>query len=169
MIFDLTVPQFIKSLKNFDTILDKAAAHADMKKFDFDVLTNSRLAPDMFPFVRQVQIMCDTAKLCASRLTGKTAPVQEDNEKTFSDIKARVQSVIAYLETMKPEDYKNAKDAVITQPRWEGKTLSGEDYVIHHAIPNFYFHLTTAYAILRNNGVEIGKKDYLGPIPYKMP
>lgn len=169
MYFDLTVPQFIKSLKNFMAIMDKAAAHADAKKFDVEILLNSRLAPDMFPFTRQVQITCDTAKLCASRLTGKAAPVQEDNEKTFNDVKNRIQSVITYLESFKPEDYTNAAKAVITQPRWEGKTLTGEQYVIHHAIPNFYFHMTTAYAILRNNGVDVGKKDYLGDLPFKLP
>ncbi len=169
MIFELTVPQFIKSLKNFDAMLDKAAAFADMKKFETEVLLNARLAPDMFAFTRQVQIMCDTAKLCASRLTTKPAPVQEDNEKTVAEIKARVQSVITYLETFKPEDYKNAAAVTVTQPRWEGKSLTGEQFVIHHAIPNFYFHLTAAYAILRHNGVEVGKKDYLGQMPYKLP
>lgn len=169
MLYELTVPQFIKSLKNLDAMLDKAAAHADSKKFDFEVLLQSRLAPDMFNFTRQVQIMCDTAKLCAARLTNKTAPVQEDNEKTFKEIKARIQSVITFLESMKPEDYKNAAEVTITQPRWEGKTLTGEQYVVHHAIPNFYFHMTTAYALLRHNGVEVGKKDFLGPMPYKLP
>lgn len=169
MIFDLTVPQFIKTLKNLDACLDKAAGFADSKKFEMEVLLNSRLAPDQFPLTRQIQIVCDTAKLGASRLTGKAAPVQEDNEKTLSEVKARIQSVITYLEGMKPEDYKNAATAVITQPRWEGKTLTGEQYVIHHVIPNFYFHTTTAYSILRHNGVDIGKKDYLGTLPYKMP
>jgi hypothetical protein len=169
MIYELTIPQFIKTLKNLNLILDKAAAFADSKKFEIEVLLQSRLAPDQFNFIRQVQIACDTAKLCASRLTGKSAPVQEDNEKTLSEIKARIESVIHYLETFKIEDFKNAASAVITQPRWEGKTLNGNDYVIHHAIPNFYFHVTTAYSILRHNGVEIGKKDFLGPIPYKLP
>lgn len=169
MIFDLTVPQFIKTLKNLNNFLDKAAAHADSKKFEMEVLLNSRLAPDQFPLTRQIQIVCDTAKLAASRLTGKPAPVQEDNEKTLAEVKARIQSVITYLEGMKPEDYTNAATAVITQPRWEGKTLTGYDYVIHHVIPNFYFHVTTAYSIMRHNGVDLGKKDFLGTLPYKMP
>lgn len=169
MIYDLTVPQFAKTLKNLNAILDKAAGFADSKKFEMDVLLQSRLAPDQFNFIRQVQIACDTAKLGASRLTGKAAPTQEDNEKTLTEIKARLQSVITYLESFKPEDFKNAMSATITQPRWEGKSLTGEQYVVHHMIPNFYFHVTTAYAILRHNGVDIGKKDYLGAMPYKMP
>lgn len=169
MIFDLTVPQFIKTLKNLDAILDKAAGFADSKKVEMEVLLNSRLAPDQFPLTRQIQIVCDTAKLGASRLTGKAAPVQEDNEKTLAEVKARIQSVIKYLESFKEEDYKNAATATITQPRWEGKTLTGNDYVIHHVIPNFYFHVTTAYSILRHNGVDVGKKDYLGALPYKLP
>ncbi len=169
MIYDLTVTQFIKTLKNLDSFLEKAAGFADSKKFEVDVLLQSRLAPDQFNFIRQVQIACDTAKLGASRLTGKPAPTQEDNEKTLSEVKARIQSVIAYLESFKPEDYKNAGNAVITQPRWEGKTLTGNEYVIHHMIPNLYFHVTTAYSILRHNGVDVGKKDFLGAMPYKLP
>lgn len=169
MIFELTVPQFIKTLKNLNGFLDKAAGFADSKKFEMDVLLNSRLAPDQFPLTRQIQIVCDTAKLGASRLTGKAAPVNEDNEKTLAEVKARIQGTIAYLESMKPEDFKNAATATITTPRWEGKTLTGNDYVIHHVIPNFYFHVTTAYAIMRHNGVDLGKKDYLGEIPYKLP
>lgn len=169
MIFELTVPQFIKTLKNLNGFLDKAAGYADSKKFEMDVLLNSRLAPDQFPLTRQIQIVCDTAKLGVSRLTGKAAPVNEDNEKTLAEVKARIQGTIAYLESMKPEDFKNAATATITTPRWEGKTLTGNDYVIHHVIPNFYFHVTTAYAIMRHNGVDLGKKDFLGEIPYKLP
>lgn len=169
MIYDLTVPQFIKTLKNLDAMLDKAAGYADSKKFEMDVLLNARLAPDQFPLTRQIQIVCDTAKLGASRLTGKSAPVQEDNEKTLADVKARIQSVITYLQTFKNEDYKNAETITVTQPRWEGKTLTGLEYAIHHVIPNFYFHVTTAYAIMRHNGVDLGKKDFLGQMPYKMP
>ena len=167
--YELTVTQFIKTLKNMDTFLEKAAGFADSKKFEVDILLQSRLAPDQFNFIRQVQIACDTAKLGASRLTGKPAPIQEDNEKTLPELKARIQSIVTYLESFKPEDYKNAGNAVITQPRWEGKTLTGSEYAVHHMIPNLYFHVTTAYAILRHNGVDVGKKDYLGAMPYKLP
>jgi hypothetical protein len=169
MIYDLLVPQFIKTLKNLDSMLDKAAGYADSKKFDMAVLLDSRLAPDQFPLTRQIQIVCDTAKLGASRLTGKPAPTQEDNEKTLSEVRARIASVVTYLETFNVEDYKNAATITVTQPRWEGKTLTGEQYAIHHVIPNFYFHVTTAYSILRHNGVDVGKKDFLGTLPYKMP
>lgn len=169
MIYDLTVTQFMKALKNLDGILDKGNEFAASKKIDMEVLLQSRLAPDQFNLIRQVQIACDTAKLGASRLTGKAAPVQEDNEKTLPELKARIQSVISYLEQFKPEDYANAANAVVTQPRWEGKTLTGSQYAIEHMIPNIYFHITTAYSILRHNGVEVGKKDFLGPMPYKLP
>lgn len=169
MIYELTVPQFIKTLKNLNNILDKAAGFADSKKFESEVLLNSRLAPDMLPLIRQIHIACDTAKLGASRLTGKSAPVNEDNEKTLAEIKARIDGTISYLKTMNIEDYKNSANVTITTPRWEGKTLTGEQYAVHHVIPNFYFHVTTAYAILRHNGLDIGKKDFLGELPYKLP
>lgn len=169
MIYELTVTQFIKTLKNLDSFLDKAAGYADSKKFDVEVLLQSRLAPDQFNLIRQVQIACDTAKLGASRLTGKAAPSHDDSEKTLAEVKARIQSTIAYLESFKPEDYKNAATTTVTQPRWEGKTLTGNEYVIHHMIPNLYFHVTTAYSILRHNGVDVGKKDFLGAMPYRLP
>lgn len=163
----MTVPPFIKGLRNLNEILGKGAQFADAKKVPFDVLLNSRLAPDQFPLTRQIQIVCDTAKLCASRLSGATAPVQEDNEKSLPELQARIQSVISYLETFKIDQYTEAAGRHVTQPRWEGKYLTGEDYALNHAVPNFYFHLTTAYSILRHNGVEVGKKDFLGPMPFK--
>jgi hypothetical protein len=166
MIYELTVTQFTKMLQNLDAILDKAAAHADVKKFDVNVLMSARLAPDQFEFVRQVQTACDTAKLGAARLTGKDAPVHEDKEKTFPELRTRVRETIAFLKTLKESDYVNAGTQRITQPRWQGKWLTGHEYVVHHVIPNFYFHFTTAYAILRHNGVDVGKKDYLGAMPY---
>jgi uncharacterized protein len=121
----------------------------------------------MFPMIRQIQITCDTAKLAASRLTGLEAPIHDDKEVTLSEIKTRIDSVITYLKGFKPEDFKAAAECKISQPRWEGKWLTGEEYALHHVLPNFYFHMTTTYSILRHNGVEIGKKDYLGPMPYK--
>ena len=167
MLYEITVPQYIKMLKNLNAILDKAASYAASKKFETDVLLQTRLAPDQFPFVRQIQIVCDTAKLGTSRLTGKDAPVNDDKEKTWDEIKNRIQTTIAYLEKFSASDFKGAEDKKITQPRWEGKWLSGSEYVHQHALPNFYFHITTAYSILRNNGVDVGKKDYLGTLPYK--
>ncbi len=167
MLFEITVPQFIKMLTNLNNCLDKATAYADHKKFDIDVLLNSRLAPDQFNFIRQVQIATDTAKLGTARLAGKDAPAYEDNEKTLAEVKARIQKTIDYLKTFKAEDFKGAEERHISQPRWEGKYLTGFEYAAQHALPNIYFHVTTAYSILRHNGVEVGKKDYLGEMPYK--
>lgn len=167
MLFDMTVPQFTKTLHNLNLILDKADAYATEKKFESEVLMNARLAPDMLNFIRQIQIACDTAKFCASRVTGKDAPSHDDSEKTLADCKKRIQSTINYLEGFSAKDFSGAETKHVTTPRWEGKYLTGSEYILHHAVPNFYFHVTTAYAILRHNGVNIGKKDYLGEIPYK--
>jgi uncharacterized protein len=167
MLFDMTVTPFIKSLTNLNTILDKAEAHATAKKIDMEVLLNTRLIADMLPMGRQIQIACDSAKLCASRLSGKDAPVNDDTEKTLADYKARINGTISYLRDFNAADFKGGETKHITQPRWEGKYLTGMEYAMEHAIPNVYFHVTMAYAILRMNGVEIGKKDYLGELPYK--
>lgn len=167
MLYEITVPQFIKMLKNLNRILDIGAQFAESKKIDTEVLLQSRLAPDQFNLIRQVQIACDTAKLGASRLTAKEAPIHEDKEKTLPELKARIEDVIKYLGTFKPEDFNGAEERKISQPRWEGKYLTGAEFVGQHVLPNIYFHITTAYSILRHNGVEIGKKDYLGEMPYK--
>jgi hypothetical protein len=167
MLYDLIVPQFTKMLNNLNFILDKAALSAESRKFEVEVLLNSRLAPDQFNLIRQVQIACDTAKLGAARLAGKDAPVHEDTEKTLPELKARIESVVKYLGTFKPEDFQGAHERKISQPRWEGKYLTGSEYAVQHAVPNIYFHITTAYSILRKNGVDVGKKDYLGDMPFK--
>ncbi len=169
MYYDLTVVQFTKMLGNLCEILNKATAHAEAKKFDMTVLLNSRLAPDQFNFIRQIQITCDTAKLGVARLTGKTdtVPVHADTETTLAELVARIQSVQDYLGSFSSTDFANADSIKVTNPRWEAKHLLGYDFLIQHVIPNFYFHFSTAYAILRHNGVDIGKKDYLGAMPYK--
>lgn len=167
MFHELTVVQFTKMLQNLDGILEKASAFADTKKFDFEVLLQSRLAPDQFSLLRQVQITCDTAKLGASRLTGKEAPFHDDKEKSLPEIRKRIQEVAAFLAGVSPKDFQGAEEKRISQPRWEGKYMTGHEYLIQHVIPNFYFHLTTAYSILRSNGVDIGKKSYLGEMPFK--
>lgn len=167
MYYEIIVTQFTKMLKNLNALLDKVAQFADSKKIDVEVLLNSRLAPDQFNFIRQIQIASDTAKLGAARLTAKEAPVFEDNEKTLPELKARIEKTISFLATLSPKDFEGAEDRKITQPRWEGKYLTGKEFAIEHAIPNLFFHVTTAYSILRHNGVEIGKKDYLGTMPYK--
>ncbi len=169
MFYEITITQFSKMLRNLGHILDKAAAEAELKKVDFSVYLGSRLAPDQFNLTRQVQIACDTAKLCAARLTGKTAPVHEDNETTLPELKARIQQVLDYLATFTPADYKDAATIKVSQPRWEGKYLTGAEFAVQHAIPNLHFHIVTAYSILRHNGIAIGKKDYLGDMPFKTP
>ncbi|MFP5459413.1 MAG: DUF1993 family protein [Bacteriovoracia bacterium] len=165
--YNQLIPPFIKSLKNLETIMEQGQAHAIAKKIDMTVLLNARLIADQFPLLRQIQIACDTAKLGAARLSGKEAPVHDDKEATWPELKTRIHQVIAFLESMKPQDFAGAEERKITQPRWEGKWMTGEDYLRHHAIPNIYFHVTTAYSILRANGVDVGKKTYLGEMPYK--
>jgi hypothetical protein len=161
--------QFAKMLHNLSILLDKGQALAETKKFDAEVLLNARLAPDMLSLTRQVQIACDSVKLGASRLTGREAPVNDDREKTIPELKARIESTLGFVTSLKETDFKDWEERKISQPRWEGKWLTGHDYFHQHIIPNVYFHITTAYAILRHNGVDIGKKTYLGEMPYKMP
>lgn len=167
MLYEITVPQFMKMLRNLNAILGKADAFAESKKIDVGVLLNSRLAPDQFNLIRQIQIACDTAKLGAARLTGKEAPIHDDNESSLPQLRARIEHVISYLASLSAADFQGAEERKISQPRWEGKWLSGKEFATQHAIPNLYFHITTAYSILRHNGVEVGKKDYLGELPFK--
>lgn len=169
MLYDLTVVQFSKMLKNLSAILEMGEEFAESKKIDVSVLLNSRLAPDQFNLIRQVQIACDTAKLGVARLAGKqdSAPKHEDNETTLLELQTRIQSVLDYIATFKAEDLADAETIKVSQPRWEGKYLTGFEFAVQHAIPNLYFHVTTAYAILRHNGVNVGKKNYLGAMPYK--
>lgn len=169
MIYPIVISQFSKMLGNLGNILDKAAAHAETKKFDMEVLLQARLSPDQFNLIRQVQVACDTAKLAAARLADKEqdAPIHADTETNLIEAKARLQSVIDYLQTFKAADFDGAAQRRITQPRWKGKSLSGEEFLLQHAVPNLYFHVTTTYAILRHNGVEVGKKDFLGELPFK--
>ncbi len=167
MFYSVTFNQFAKVLQNFSAILDKAAHYAETKKIEPEVLWSSRLAPDQFNFTRQLQITCDTAKLAAARLANKEAPVHGDAEKTLPELKARLESVITYLKSFSEKDFADASTRQVTQARWKGDYLTGEEYFVQHAIPNFYFHVTTAYSILRHNGVDIGKTDYLGKLPFK--
>ncbi len=158
-----------KLLGQLDKWLDAAEAHAKAKSFDPNVFITLRLAPDQFAFVRQVQSTCDTAKLGISRITGKSAPSHPDTEQTLEELRARVRAVIGYLDGFSADDLKGAGDAVVTTPRWEGRVMSGADYFNEHVVPNFYFHLTHCYAILRHNGVALGKRDYLGALTQRQP
>ena len=161
--------QMKKQLGQLDKWLGTAEEFAKAKGFDPGIVLGLRLAPDQFAFAQQVQTACDTAKLAASRLTGKAAETHADTEKTLEELRARVRSVIAYLDGFSAKDFEGAAAKVITQPRWEGKWMTGADYFVEHAVPNFYFHLTTAYAILRHNGVKLGKRDYLGTLNQRAP
>lgn len=161
--------QWKKMLGQVDKWLEAATAFATTKSFDPNVFLELRLAPDQFRFARQVQIACDTAKLGASRLTGKEAPVHADDEKTIEDLRARVKSTIAFLDGLTEKDFADVEARSITQPRWEGKTMSGTNYFLEHAMPNFGFHITHVYAILRHNGVNLGKRDYLGALTMRAP
>jgi uncharacterized protein len=164
-----TFGQMKKLLGQLDRWLEAAATTAKEKSFDPNLFLGFRLSPDQFAFARQVQTCCDTVKLAASRLTGKAAPAHPDTEQTLDELRARVQSVITYLDGFSAKDFEGAATATVTQPRWEGKTMTGADYFLEHAVPNFFFHLTTAYAILRHNGVSIGKRDYLGALTLHAP
>jgi hypothetical protein len=168
MIYE-TIRQMKKMLGNLDKWLEAAGSYAQLKSFDPNVFMGLRLAPDQFAFARQVQTACDTVKAAAARLGGKEAPVHADTEQTLEELRARVRSVIAYLDTFTAKDFEAGPTRVISQPRWEGKTMSGADYFLEHALPNFFFHLTHAYAILRHNGVSIGKRDYLGALTFRAP
>lgn len=168
MYFDV-FGQMKKQLRQMTTWFDLAEAHAKTKGFDPSVLIGARLAPDQFPLSRQVQIACDTAKLGASRLTGKDAPSHADTEQTFAELRARIASVLAYLDGFTAEDFRETATRLVTQPRWEGKVMTGHDYFLEHVVPNFFFHASHVYALLRHNGVSVGKRDYLGPLSQRMP
>ena len=164
-----TVCQMKKMLGQLDKWLEAAAANAKKKSFEPDRFLEFRLAPDQFALARQVQVSCDTAKQVAARLTGKEAPSQPDTEKTLEELHARVRWVVAYLEGFSEKDFEGAAARVISQPRWEGKVMSGADYFMEHGLPNFFFHVTHVFAILRHNGVDIGKRDYLGALSQRAP
>jgi uncharacterized protein len=161
--YQASIPIFVRVLNNLSAILEKAVAHAEAKKIDPVVLVNSRLFPDMFPLSRQVQIASDTAKGCAARLAGVEPPKYEDNETTFPELIARVRKTTDYLGTFTPEQIDGSEERTITlRMRDTTKTLTGMPYLLHNALPNFYFHVITAYGILRHCGIEIGKQDFLG-------
>jgi len=166
-LYDATVPVFTKQLAAIDKWLDKAAALADAKKFELDVLAGARLAPDQYSFARQIQAACDQAKYTVAKLTGTEPPSHPDTEKTIAELRQRVQTVIAYLATFKPDDFNGAEERGCSHSWMGGKSMRGGDYLDHFALPNFYFHLTTAYDILRHNGVPLGKMDYIASLPLR--
>jgi len=161
--YQASVPRFVNILGNLSNILEKAQAHVDAKKLDPATLATYRLFPDMLPMTKQIQIACDTAKGVVARLAGVEIPVYEDNEKTLVDLKARVAKTITFMQTLTPGQIDGTEDKEIVIKRGDKEThYKGMQFLLGHALPNFYFHVTTAYNILRHNGIEIGKRDYLG-------
>jgi hypothetical protein len=163
--YDVSIPVLTLGLTNLSSMIDKAVAHAEAKKFDSLVLAQSRLFPDMFAFSRQVQIACDMAKGCAARLAGIEVPKYEDNETTMAELKARIAKTRAFVSSVQASQLKDAasRDIVITFP---GNSLkfNGLSYLTTYVLPNFYFHCSMVYALLRHNGVQLGKQDFLGKI-----
>lgn len=160
-LFLASVPQLRGMLSGVPGWLDKAAAHAQAKGFDPDLLLSARLAPDQHPLVRQLQAACDTAKFAAARLTGRESPKHPDTETTMVEVRARVASVVSYLGDFAEKDFEGASARVVTLPFLPGKAMIAGDYLNQMALPNFYFHLSHAYAILRHNGVDLGKRDFI--------
>lgn len=161
----ITVPVFVRALTNLAAILDKAAAHCEAKKIDPAVLIGMRLYPDMFPLLRQVRIACDFAKGAVARLAAQEVPKWEDNEVSFADLKARIERTIEFVSAFTPAQIDAAPGRSVTVTmRGEDKTFEAMHYLLVMALPNFWFHTTTAYAILRHAGVELGKRDFIGPV-----
>jgi uncharacterized protein len=160
------IAQLTRNLKMVEKWLDKAEAHAASKKFDVSVLMTARLAPDMQPFVYQVQSACDYVKGAAAWLSGQVPPKHEDNEQTIGEVRARVQKTLTFVESVKELQYAEASQRTVSMSWAPGKVLAGEDYLLQMVVPNVYFHLSMAYAMLRHNGVDVGKIDFLGPLSF---
>lgn len=163
-----TVPQFKRLLQNVERWIDKTTAFAESKKFDPNTLLSARLAPDMFALVRQIQATCDQCKLTCARLTAKDPPKHPDTEETFDELRKRLHSVISYLDSFTPADFDGADERLISNQFFpEGKAMLGVDYLVERQLPNVYFHSSMVYAILRHNGVDVGKGDFIGQVTYK--
>ena len=163
--YQASVPRILNMLTNLSHLLDKAQTHIEAKKLNESALTQFRLYPDMFPLVRQVQIACDTAKGVVARLAGVDIPVDEDSEVSVADLKQRIAKTSAFIETFSASQIDGTEDKDIITKRGDKEThYKGMQFLLNHAMPNVYFHITITYAILRHNGVEIGKRDYLGKV-----
>ena len=164
-LYQASVPSFLQTLGALSTILTKAAAHAETKKIDPSVLINARLAPDMYAFARQIQIATDHAKGAAARLANVEVPSFPDTETTFAELQTRITKTIDYIKTLKPAQFEGGETRDVTlKVGPQTMTWKGATYLFHFAFPNFYFHAATAYDILRHNGVEVGKRDFIGTI-----
>jgi uncharacterized protein len=161
--YQASVPVLIHMLGNLTKIIDKALAHAEAKKIDPAVFVNARLAPDMYPLSKQIQIATDMAKGCAARLAGVEVPSFEDNETTFAELQARIAKTVTFLQSVTAEQINGSEERSVTL-KLRGKDVNfiGQPYLLYFVLPNFYFHVTTTYDILRHNGVELGKMDFVG-------
>jgi hypothetical protein len=158
-----SVPVFKQMLGSLSDLIEKADAHAVERKIDSNVLLQARLFPDMFPFLRQITIAADFAKGACARLAGVDVPKYEDTEQSFSELKARIAKTVAFIDTLPASDIDGSEERDITTSAGpNSKSFKGQRYLLHYALPQFLFHVTTAYAILRHNGVEVGKKDFMG-------
>jgi hypothetical protein len=167
-LYAATVPQFKRILQNVERWLDKAIAFAGDKKFDPNTLLTARLAPDQFALVRQIQAVADQTKLTCARLTAKDAPKHPDTEQSIDELRKRLHSVISYLDSFSPADFEGAAERLVASPAFpEGKVMLGSDYLVERQLPNVYFHASMVYAILRHNGVDLGKSDFIGQATYR--
>jgi len=166
-LYDISVPVFVKMLGNLVLILEKGQVWAKEEGKTEEEILQSKLAPDMFPFVRQVQITSDAAKGIAARLAGEEAPKMEDNESTFGELIARVQKTVVYLESLDRTKFEGALDRQIPFPYVPNTYMLGHEALLQSSLPNFFFHVTTTYNILRNQGMPLGKSDYVGVLPLK--
>ncbi|WP_035853131.1 DUF1993 domain-containing protein [Deefgea rivuli] len=162
--YQLTVPVYARALKQLAHLLDKAAEYAAAKKVSDETMLALRLAPDMLNLTKQIQIACDSAKFAVARLSGTVAPKHEDNEKSFSELQARIAATLRFVESLPQAAFVDAEKKTITLSFMPDNPMTAEFYLLSFVQPNFYFHVTTAYAILRSNGVEIGKQDYIGAV-----
>ena len=161
--YEACVPTISRALENLAAVLEKAAAQIDTKKIDPSVFVSARLFPDMFPLAKQVQIASDISKGGSARLAGVEPPAYEDNEATFADLAQRCRKTVEFLKTLKPAQFEGAEDRTVTwKTRTAEKSMQGTPYLFNHVLPNVFFHCTTAYDILRHNGIELGKQDFLG-------
>jgi uncharacterized protein len=160
--YQTSVPHFVRMLGNLSAILDKASTHAEAKNIDQAVFINARLAPDMYPLSRQIQISADMTKACAARLAGIEIPQYEDSETTLADLQVRIAKTIVFLQSLSADQIDGSEDRTVTIKMFDQEVVySGQHYLLEIIIPHFYFHVTTAYAILRHHGVDLGKRDYI--------
>ena len=161
-IFQASVPVFKQMLGGLSDVLAKAEAHASARNIEANALLQARLFPDMFALIKQVQVACDFAKGVCARLAGVEVPAVADTEQSFADLQARIQTTLAFIEGLDAAQFDGAR-AIVTRPGTpKERRFTGQDYLLHYGLPQFFFHVTTAYALLRHNGVEVGKKDYMG-------